>query len=189
MNRLLYQRNSLIFVKTLRTMKIKISALLIGLMAVVTSCDDLSIINYDMNFATAAFTIDATTNADTSYVIETGMVDPKDEMEKNGVSADVVKKATIKSVTINLVNPSTGNFNWAKSAKVSIMAEGQPEAEVASVTEVGPELTMIEITGLDVELTDYIKGGMFNFKLEATNDEPIPVDHEVTITTTFNVEI
>lgn len=170
-------------------MKFKISALIIGLMTVVSSCDDLSIINYDMDFATAALTIDATSASDTSYVLESGMIDPKDEMEKNGVSADIVKKATIKSVTINLVNPSTGNFNWAKSAKVSIMAEGQPVTEVASVTEIGPELTMIEITGIDLELTEYIKGGMFNFKLEATNDEPIPVDHEVTITTTFNVEI
>ena len=69
------------------------------------------------------------------------------------------------------------------------MAEDQPVTEVASVTEIGPELTMIEITGIDLELTEYIKGGMFNFKLEATNDEPIPVDHEVTVTTTFNVEI
>lgn len=170
-------------------MKFKISALIIGLLTFVTACDDLSLINYDMNFATAAITIEATQASDTTYTLESGMVDPKDEMEKNGVSSDLVKKATIKTVTINLVNPSTGNFNWAKSAKVSIMAEGQPETEVASVMDITDGLTMIEITGIDLELTEYIKGGSFNFKLEATNDEPIPVDHEVTITTTFNVEI
>ena len=170
-------------------MKFKIPALFIGLVAFMASCDDLSLINYDMDFATAALIIDATTNPDTSYVIESGFIDPKGELEKNGVSADLIKKATIKSVTINLVSPVTGNFNWAKSAKVIITAEGQPDTEVASVTEIGPELTMIEITGLDIELTEYIKGGMFSFKLEAVNDEIIPVDHEVTVTTTFNVEV
>ena len=170
-------------------MKLKISALIIGLTAMMTSCDDLSLINYDMDFATAALVIPATSNADTSYIIESGMIDPKDEMEKNGVSADLIKKATIKSVTIMLQSPATSNFNWAKSAKVYIMAEGQPETEVAGVTEVGQDMTQIEINGIDLELTDYLKGGAFSFKLEATNDEIIPVDHEVTITTTFNVEV
>ena len=64
-----------------------------------------------------------------------------------------------------------------------------PETEVAGISEVGMDMTSIEITGIDLELTDYIKGGQFSFKLEVTNDEEIPVDHEVTITTTFNVEV
>lgn len=170
-------------------MKFKISALFIGLMVFMSSCDDLSLINYDMDFATAALIIDATTNPDTSYIIESPFIDPKDELEANGVSSDLIKKATIKSVTINLVTPATGNFNWAKSAKVIITAEGQPDTEVASVTEIGQDMMMIEILGIDLELTDYIKGGKFAFKLQADNDEIIPVDHEVTITTTFNVEV
>jgi hypothetical protein len=179
----------LIFVKNLVKMKFKISALLIGLMAVVSSCDDLSLINYDMNFATAALIISATDNADTSFVIESGFIDPKSEMEAKGVSAENVKKATLLSVRINLVSPETSNFNWAKSAKVFITAEGQPETEVAGIDDVALGLKEIDLSGLDIDLTEYIKGGMFSFKLEATNDEVIPVDHEVMIETTFNVEI
>jgi hypothetical protein len=170
-------------------MKFKISALFIGLMVAIASCDDLSIINYDMDFATAALTVSATTVSDTSYTLESGFIDPKSELDKNGVSADLIKKATLLSVQINLINPSTSNFDWAKSATVTIMAAGQPDVEVASISDVGLGLTMVDISGLSVELTDYIKGGSFNFKLVATNDMPIPVDHEVTITTTFNVEI
>ncbi|MFT5722950.1 MAG: hypothetical protein ACI9JN_000055 [Bacteroidia bacterium] len=170
-------------------MKFKIAALIIGFMAIVTSCDDLSIINYDMDFATAELTIDATTSSDTSYVLESGLIDPKSEMEKNGVSADAIKNATLKTVQINLISPETGNFDWAKTAKVYITAEGQPETEVAGVDNVDLGIKVIDIAGLDIELTDYIKGGSFSFKLEATNDDVIPVDHTVTVTTTFNVEI
>ena len=170
-------------------MKFKISALLIGLLAFMSSCDDLSLINYDLNFATVAMTIDATENPDTSYILESGLIDPKGELEKNGVSSDLIKKATIKSVTINLESPSTGNFNWVKSAKVFIIGENSPEKEVATVSEVLDDQKSIEISGIDLELTDYIKGGKFSFKLEAMNDEIIPVDHEVTVKTTFNVEV
>ncbi len=170
-------------------MKFKISALLIGLLAFMSACDDLSLINYNMNFATVAMTIDATENPDTTYVIESASIDPKSELEKNGVSSDLIKKATIKSLTINLESPATGNFNWLKSAKIFITGEVQPETEVAMVTEVLPDQKSIEISGIDLELTDYIKDGKFSFKLEAINDEIIPVDHEVTVTTTFNVEV
>ncbi len=170
-------------------MKFKISALLIGLLAFMSSCDDLSLINYDLNFATVAMTIDATENPDTSYILESGLIDPKGELEKNGVSSDLIKKATIKSVTINLESPSTGNFNWVKSAKVFIIGENSPEKEVATVSEVLDDQKSIEISGIDLELTDYIKGGKFSFKLEAMNDEIIPVDHEVTVKTTFNIEV
>ena len=76
-----------------------------------------------------------------------------------------------------------------KSAKIFIIGEVQPETEVAMVTEVLPDQKSIEISGIDLELTDYIKDGKFSFKLEAINDEIIPVDHEVTVTTTFNVEV
>ena len=125
-------------------MKFKISALLIGLLAFMSSCDDLSLINYDLNFATVAMTIDATENPDTSYILESGLIDPKGELEKNGVSSDLIKKATIKSVTINLESPSTGNFNWVKSAKVFIIGENSPEKEVATVSEVPDDQKSIE---------------------------------------------
>lgn len=170
-------------------MKIRLLSLAIALVAFMTSCDELKILNYDLDFVSASVTIGATTVADTTYALSTGMLDPKEELDKNGIDADLIKSSTIKSVTINLVSPDPGNFNWAKSAKVFMTAEGQPEKEIASVTDVPDGLQNLEIPSLDVDLTEFIQGGSFSFRVEASTDEAIPVDHEVTVTTVINVSL
>lgn len=170
-------------------MKLKIAAVLFGLIAIFSSCDDLSLINYDLNFVTGELTIDATTTSDTTYTLESGAIDPKSEMESYGFSADALKEATIKSVEVNLVSPQSGNFDWAKSAKVFITAEGQTEAEMASITDIPEGLTKFAVTSLDLDLLPYLKAGSFTLRLEASTDQEIPVDHTVTVKTVFNVGI
>jgi hypothetical protein len=67
-------------------------------------------------------------------------------------------------------------------------ASGTSE-EIASVDNVADGLTEIELTGLGVDLTPYLQGGEFKFKVTATTDAPIAVDHEVIVETTFNVSL
>jgi hypothetical protein len=170
-------------------MKLRVATLLIASVALFVSCDDLTLINYDLDFATAEMTIGATQVGDTTYTIISEPINPTQELEDNGISADIVKNATIKSVSMRLVSPETGNFNWAKSAKVTIMEDGQGEKEIASVDDVPDGLTTFAIETLDLDLAEYIKAGTFTFKVEATTDGPIPVDHKVILNTTFNVGI
>ncbi|MBO6516151.1 MAG: hypothetical protein JJ975_06345 [Bacteroidia bacterium] len=170
-------------------MKSKITVLLFAVVAFFASCDELSLINYDLDFATAEITIKATTVADTTYSLASNTLDPAKELADNGVNADNIKKATIKSVDMTLSSPDTGNFDWAKDAKVFITADGQPEMEIASVSDVPEGIDQFAIQSLDVDLIPYIKGGPFSVRLEASTDQAIPVDHKVIINMTFNVEI
>jgi len=114
-------------------MKLKITVVLLAAVAFFTSCDDLSLINYDLDFATAELTIGATMVADTTYTLQSDVLDPAKELSDNGINPDNIKKATIKSVQLDLSVPETGNFDWAKDAKVFITADGQSEMEIASI--------------------------------------------------------
>jgi hypothetical protein len=171
-------------------MKAKITATLACLCLLLwTSCTDISILSYDMSFATAELTISATSNPDTSFVLTSASINPTEEMDKNGVSPDVIKKVTVETVTITLKSPETGNFDWAKDATVTISADSQPEIILGEVAMVDPGLTSLSAAVTGDDLTEYLKAGSFVLKLTATNDDIIPVDHRVEINTTFKVEI
>lgn len=170
-------------------MKLKVTALLFIAAGLFSACDDLSLINYDLNFATAELTIGTTDVADTTYTLTSEAIDPKSELESNGVDADLIKEATIKSVEVNLASPETGNFDWAKGAKVFISADGQPEVEMASIDNVPDGLTKFSIETLNLDLIPYIQAGSFTLRMEGTTDAIIAVEHKVIIKTTFNVAI
>ncbi|MCB9262287.1 MAG: hypothetical protein H6607_07930 [Flavobacteriales bacterium] len=170
-------------------MKLKITTLILASVAFFSACDELNIVNYDLNFATAAITIKSTTVADTTYTLESEAINPKAELENNGISSDVLKEATIKSARIDLVSPETGNFDWAKGATIKVSADGQPLMEIAKVEDIPEGLKSFEISTLDIDLLPYLKAGEFKLFLEGTTDQQILVDHEVTITVVFNVSI
>lgn len=172
-----------------KDMKLKITVLAVAFVAFLTACDDFSLLNYDLNFASASVTIGSTEVGDTTYVEETEFLDPKGEMDKVGVDASAIKEATIKTIKLVLKSPETGNFDWARSASVTVMDASGASEEIASVDNVADGLTEIELTGLGVDLTQYLQGGEFKFKVTTTTDAPIAVDHEVIVETTFNVSL
>ena len=100
-------------------MKLKITVLAVAFVAFLASCDDFTLLSYDLNFASGAVKIGSTEVGDTTYVEETDFINPKGELDDKGVDASIIKEATIKTIKLKLVSPESGNFDWAKSATVA----------------------------------------------------------------------
>ena len=172
-------------------MKRHISILLVAVGLLFASCDDLlSIINYDLDFATGELTINSNEVTDTTYSLTSDMIDPMAALEDVGIdSVGMVSTAKVKTLSIELIAPETGNFNWAKSASVHIQREGEAPELLGSIDLVPDDVTMIDILGSELDVLPYIEGGAFKLIMEATTDEQIMVDHRVKVHTTFNVSL
>jgi len=170
-------------------MKARITTALACLCLLITSCTDVSLLDFDMDFATAELTILANENPDGTFDLVSPPINPKEEMDNYGVSADAIKEVKIKKVNIVLKTPETGNFNWAKNATVSISADGQPAEVIGEILEVPLEINEITVIVNDKDIAEYLKAGSFTLTLHAETDEAILVDHVVEITTTFKVKI
>ncbi len=170
-------------------MKAKITTAIACLCLLVASCTDVSLLDFDMDFATAELTISATDSANGTFDLVSPPINPKEEMDKYGVSAESIKEVKIKQVTIVLKSPETGNFNWAKNAIVSISADGQPEEVIGEILDVPLDVQDISVNINNKDIAEYLKAGTFMLTLHAENDEMILVDHVVEIMTTFKVKI
>jgi hypothetical protein len=154
-----------------------------------SACDDVSLLSYDLDLKTAIIVIKQ--NADPNATIEllSGPVNPADEMDKKGVNKDLIKKSKVKSVTIKLLTPETGNFDWAKEVSVYVTADGKSEKLIATTNDVPDGIQSLTVNTENVDLVDYLQDGIFNFKVVSINDQEIPVDHEAEVSAVITVEL
>ena len=130
-----------------------------------------SIINLPINLPTPDFT----TNSETSFAI-------------HSTSSDLVESIYLNELNLTITNPSSGNFNFLKSASIFISSPTQPEVKIAwkdSITSLNSSTLSLDISGLNLDT--YLKSDSIKLKLSTITDELITSDYTIDIHAGFLV--
>lgn len=170
-------------------MKFK-STLLVALACLLwTSCSDVSLLAIDIDLKSADVIISENPAESDTFELLTEPIDPKSTFDANGVSIDNLKEITVKEANIILLSPETGNFDWAKSAEVVIMADGQPDMIIGDLTDVPMGINTLKVKVKNSDISAYMKSSTFTVRLRAITDGPIPINHIVRIELKTKVKI
>ncbi len=170
-------------------MKLKLTVLAVCLLAIVTSCDELDGIakfNWDQ---TVDITVPATTVADSTYIVTSDTIAPSVKLNEDGHDISVFNTAMLNSMTLKIITPDAGNFNWAQSGVITLERvdlPDQPIVELARIDNVDADIDEI-IVPVDKELIEILKEGSYIFKFETTTKEIIPVEHIVKVTSSYTI--
>jgi hypothetical protein len=153
------------------------------------SCSDVALLSFDIELESAEFLIMENPDPNATWEMVTAPISPKEDLDANGIASDKIKEVSVKEVNIILISPETGNFNWANSAEVLIMADGLDTLTIGEIMDVEMNVNEINVKVKSNDISEYMKAPFFSLKLKAVNDEPIPVDHQVLVQLKTKVKI
>ncbi len=155
-----------------------------------TGCEDgLTDIKFDLPYETT-FVVNETAipgepSDFTSPQIETSTAK---EFEKNGISIETLKSASLKSLTLLIESPEDANFNNIQSASVYLSSDQQPSTLIAEVSNVPPDVNSIEVGVKDANLIEFLKGDFFQVRLKAVTKEGVTEEMTVRAKMVLSVE-
>lgn len=92
--------------------------------------------------------------------------------ENNNTSADLVEEVKLKKVVLNITSPSGKEFDFVKTVRVFISADGLPEVEIANKYNIDDTIgSELLLDALDVTLTEYAKKDKINLRINTTTDQ------------------
>jgi hypothetical protein len=172
-------------------MMIKNRILPLLLLVVIASCDKLDELTmFDLDYTTQ-YTIESSTILDLPFSVITPEVttNSESEFENNDTRSDLVESIVLTNLTLTLISPQEGNFNFLNEIEVFIQADNLPEVLIASrvaIPEDGSSQLTLDTTG--EELKEYIKKDSYTLKVTTVTDSNINQDHTIDIRTVFAVD-
>ncbi len=111
------------------------------------------------------------------------------EFEVNDTRKDLIEEIKLTRLDLTLKNPSSGNFDFLKSAEIYIAADGLSEAKVAYIDNIpNNSAKSISLTTTNADLQQYIKKDKFELKLKVVTDQILTSDHEIETYSVFYVD-
>lgn len=145
---------------------------------------------FDMDYSSQV-TIPSSTGINLPFSIGTPDIATNSEAEfaVNDTRKDLIEKITLKSMKLTVSSPSTGNFDFLKSAEIYIKAEGLDPVLIASKYNIqdgqGNVLNM-DVTGSDFK--EYIKKDKFSLEVKSVTDKIITQDYTLNVDAVFFVD-
>lgn len=112
----------------------------------------------------------------------------KSTFEVNDTKKEYVKSIFLTNLDLSLTSPAYANFNFLKSIKIFISAEGLPEILLASKENINQSSDrQIKLDIENADFKDYIIKDKFSLRLHTVTREIITSDHEIKVNSIFNV--
>tara|TARA_R110002050_G_scaffold63502_3_gene138784 strand:+ start:3409 stop:3933 length:525 start_codon:yes stop_codon:yes gene_type:complete len=83
----------------------------------------------------------------------------------NNTSADLITEVSLSSLSLELLNPADGNFNFIESITVYINAEGLAEKQIANLVDPDPNVRQIFLQINGTDLQDYLKKAQYDMRV------------------------
>jgi hypothetical protein len=106
----------------------------------------------------------------------------------NGTGKDYVDAITLSDMTLTVETPASGNFNFLKEIRVIIAADGLPEKEIASKTNIADGLTKLDMDETGENLKEYLTAAKFRLKTKVILDGVPSEDTKINIATSYLVQ-
>ncbi len=174
----------------MKSSRISIVILALVTLFIFNGCDEVDeLTKFDLDYK-SSFTVSATPLIGVLPVISTPDITTNAEtrFENNNTRKDLVESIKLKSLTLDIEMPSGEDFSFLKSVKLSISADGLPDKQIASKSEISGSETTLELVIDNVELKDYLLKDSFSIKSEVTTDEVINEEYKIGVNTTFRVD-
>lgn len=166
--------------------------LLLSVVAVLGSCtkvlDKLTTFSFTRD---TEFTIPSSTILGTPLTLSTGDVQTSyvSEFENNGASVDNIDYIKLTAMSLEILSPANGNFNFLKDISIKISADGLGDKSIAFKMNVQNENVQkidIDVTGED--LKPYLTKDKFSMVVDVTTDEIVSQDTKVKSEATFEAK-
>lgn len=165
--------------KTPKTIRIIIMALII---ASFSGCEELMDqfgINFKSDYYAFNFTIDPeeATIGDFKFKEKVYMSDLDSILDENDLDKDNLKSVELHELTLEIVNPNTDiNFDMVEHFELYILSGSHPELLVAEVSSVPTGTRVLTFLILDKELKKYLDEDSYTIKLMGElNDIPAEI--------------
>ena len=129
-----------------------------------------------INLPTSILTPDFPTNSESKFAVE-------------DTRKDLIESISLKEMTLSVTSPSNGNFNFLKTIRIYIKAEGLDEVLIAYKENMGN--TNSKSISLDLNcqnLREYIVKDEMDVRVETITDEVLSPDHEVNMHSVYFVD-
>lgn len=109
------------------------------------------------------------------------------EFKNQGITKDEIQSVKLVSVTLTIASPAGANFDFLTSLAFDVSAQGQPQAEVASLATVPQGATELSLAVEGVELAPYVTAPSMSVTSNAQGELP-PQNTTINATMVFDVE-
>ncbi len=99
------------------------------------------------------------------------------EFENNDANRELVESARLKSITLSVIDPDDGNFDWLNEIEFFVEADGLDRTRISS-DEIADGLDSVSLTLDDVELAPFVRAPSVFFTTEVNALSPA-VDTEI----------
>jgi hypothetical protein len=169
-----------------------LSALFAG-MVLFSSCDKIDkLTQFNLKYDTEVTIKSATiVNINTPFNFYTPAVktNSESELEVNDSRKDLVEDIKVKELKMTIKAPEGQTFDFLKSIKIFIKAEGLEEKMIAWKTDMTDDgSTTITLETADDNLKDYILEDSFQLRTETVTDQLITQDTQIGINAVFWVD-
>jgi hypothetical protein len=137
------------------------------------------------------FTVASTTiiNSPISFDTPDVTTNSSSEFSNNNTNADLVESVKLKSLILSIISPSDADFNFLKSVRIYISADGLEEVELANLEDIeNDNLSILNMNTTGVELREYVKRDSYSLRVSTITDETIAQDHQIKANAIFNVD-
>jgi hypothetical protein len=107
----------------------------------------------------------------------------------NDTRKDLIESIMLTELTLTVNSPSSGNFNFLKSVRIFIKAEGLDELKVAwreNMEDTDAKSIALNVTCDDLQA--YIKMDNFSVRVETVTDQVLSPDHEIKMHSVYFVD-
>jgi len=162
-------------------------------MMMFSSCKQLDkLTQFDLDYTTdVSIKSNTIVNLNTPFSFYTPAIKTNSESELavNDSRKDLVEQIKVKELKMKITAPAEQNFDFLKSIKLYISAEGLEEKMIAWKTDmIDDGATTITLDTSDDNLKDYILKDSFQLRTETVTDQLITQDTDIKIDAVFWVD-
>ena len=169
--------------------KLLLTLVFLGTLASCTKLlDSLTTFRFTRNatfFMPSAATLGVPINVNSTEVLTSH----ENEFSNNNTSIEKVDYIKVVAMNLQIISPTTGIFNFLKSIKLNISADGLPDKVIAEKMDIQDEgLKKLDIDVSADDLKPYLTGEKYKLKIEAITDEVLLSDYDIKTEATFEVK-
>lgn len=111
------------------------------------------------------------------------------KLENNNTNSDLIESVKLKGLTIKVISPNGGNFNFLKQIQIFISAENLEEVEVANLFDItNTNVNSLNLDIINTELKNYLIKDTFKLRILATADETTSETYNIEFIKTFEID-
>ena len=109
------------------------------------------------------------------------------QYENNNTRADLVKEVKLDQLKLTITSPEGKHFSFLKTIRIFISAPDQDKIELASLDDVPPTASVIELAPTAQQLDAYARSSSYDLHTEVTTDETLTEDVDIQVDLRFRV--